>query len=99
MELDYRAILRDAAADALHLLFQHVKIRWRDALVFLNDDVAGAKKAKALAEGNVHVEGNRSAGPLGFFVYSFEIARAESVVPDWRGGIAGIAGPRTIVFL
>src|SRR5260370_28176316 len=45
MELDHGTILRDAAADALHLLLQHVKIRRRDALVFLNDDVAGTKEA------------------------------------------------------
>src|SRR6266581_4740806 len=81
MELDHGAISRDAAADALHLLLQHVKIRRRDALVFLNDDVAGAKEAEAFAEGNVHVERDRRPGLLSLLVHPFEIGGAESVVP------------------
>src|SRR5437762_3787662 len=80
MELDHRAILRDAAADAFHLPLQHLKIGWRDTLVLLDDDVARAKEAEAFAEGNVHVQRNgvlarsaswctlsRSAGPKASF--------------------------------
>src|SRR5260370_712130 len=98
MKLDHGAILRDAAADALHLPLQHVKIGWRNVLVFLNDDVAGAKEAEAFTEGNVHIERNGRPGTLSFFVHAFEIGWAKSVIPDWRRGIACVAGPRTIVF-
>src|SRR5258708_17901984 len=98
MKLDHRAILRDPAADALHLPLQHVEIGCRNVLVFLNDDVAGAKEAEAFTEGNVHVQRNGRPGTFGLFVHSFEIGWAESVVPDWRRGIACVAGPRTIVF-
>src|SRR5712664_3600233 len=73
MKLDDGAMLRDAAADALHLLLQHVKIGRRDVLVLLNDDVAGAKEAEAFTEGNVHVQRNGGPGTLGLFVHSFEI--------------------------
>src|SRR5216683_873153 len=97
MELDDRAIFRDAAADALHLLLQNVKVGWRDAFVFLNDDVARAKETEAFTEGNMHVQRERRSGMLGFFMHFFQIDRAESVVPDRSGGIAGIARPRTIV--
>ena len=98
MELDHGAILRDAAADALHLPLQHVKIRRGDVLVLLDDDVARAKEAETLTEGNVHVQRNGRPGTLGLFVHPFEIGWAESVVPDRRRGIARIAGPWTIVF-
>src|SRR5713226_4725278 len=98
VELNDGAILRDAAADALHLLLQHLEV-WRgDAFVFLNDDVASAEETEAFAEGNVHIERNRCAGPLGFSVHAFEIGRAEGIIPDGRGWIAGIAWPGTIVF-
>src|SRR6267142_4689381 len=98
MELDHRAIFRNAAADAPHLLLQHVEIGRCDALVFLNDDVAGAKEAEAFAEGNMHVERNGSFATFGFFVYALEIGRAEGIVPDRSRGIARIARSGTIVF-
>src|SRR5258706_11037149 len=82
MELDYGAILRDASADALHFLFEDVKIRRGDTFVFLNDDVARAKKTEALAEGDVHVERDGCTGEFGFRVDLFEIGRAEDIVPD-----------------
>src|SRR4029077_7452738 len=91
-------ILRNAAADALHLLLQHVEIGRRDTLVLLNDYVAGAKEAETFAEGNVHVQRNWCACTLGFFVYALEIGRAEGIVPDRSSGIAGIAWPGAIVF-
>src|SRR5882762_5449324 len=97
VELDHGAILRDAAADALHLPLQHVKIGGRDILVLLNDNVTRAKKTEAFTEGNMHVERNRCPGTLGLFMHFFEIGWTESVVPDRRRGIARIARPRTIV--
>src|SRR2546429_346355 len=97
MELDYGAILRDAAADAFHLPLQHVKIGWCDAFVLLDNDVACAKEAEAFTEGNVHVQRNGCPSTLGLFMHPFEIGRTESIVPDRRGGIAGIARPRAIV--
>src|SRR5260221_132196 len=98
VELDYGAILGDAAADAFHFLFQDVKIRRGDTFVFLDDDVAGAKKTEAFAKGNVHVERNGCAGALGFIVHTLEISGPEGIVPDRRRGIAGIARPGAIVF-
>src|SRR5882672_9040390 len=38
VELDDRTIFRNAAADALHFLLEHVKIGWGDTFVFLDDD-------------------------------------------------------------
>src|SRR5260370_3858179 len=98
MELNHGTILRNAAADALHLSFQHVKIGRRDVLVLLNDDVARAKKAEAFTKGNMHVERNRRPGTLGLFVHPFEVRGAKSVVPDRCRGVACIARPRAIVF-
>src|SRR5258708_1189191 len=98
VELDYGAIVGDAAADALHFLFEDVKIRRCNAFVFLNDDIAGAEKAKAFTEGNVHVKRNGCAGALGFFVHALEISGAESIVPYWRCRIAGVTRAGAIVF-
>lgn len=98
MELDYGTILRDATADALHFLFQNVKVRRSDGFVFLDDDIASAKKAKAFAERNVHVERDGRAGVLGLVVDAFEIGGTESVVPYRRGGIAGVARTGAVVF-
>src|SRR6267378_4331644 len=97
-ELDYVAILGDASADAFHFLFQDVKIRRGDTFVFLNDDVARAKKTEAFAEGNVYVERNGRAGALGFIVHTLEISGAECIVPDRGRGIAGVTRPGAIVF-
>src|SRR6266478_470833 len=97
MELDYGAILGDAVADAFHLSLQDVKIRWCDALVLLDNDVARAKEAEAFTKGNVHVQRNGCPGTVGLIVHPFEIGGSESIVPDRSGGIAGIARPRTIV--
>src|SRR5258708_11916753 len=89
VELDYGAILGDAAADAFHFLFQDVKIRRGDAFVFLDDDVAGAKKTEAFAKGNVHVERNGCAGARGFIVHTLEVSAPVGIVPDRRRGIDG----------
>src|SRR5882762_9324446 len=97
MELDYGAILRDATADALHFLLEHVKIGWGDTFVFLDDDVARAEEAEAFAEGNVHVEGDGGAGGFGLGVNFFEIGRAEAVVPNGGRGIAGVTRAGAIV--
>jgi len=86
-----------AAADALHFLLENVEIRRGDAFIFLNDDVAGAEKAEAFAERDVHVERNWSAGMLGLLMDAFEIGWAKGVVPDRGGGITGITRAGAIV--
>src|SRR5260370_33407984 len=98
VELDYGAILGDAAADAFHFLFQDVKIRRGDTFVFLDDDVAGAKKTEALAEGDVHVERDGCTGEFGFRVDLFEIGRAEELIPAGSPARTGIRRPRAVVF-
>src|ERR1700675_2764444 len=55
-KLDDLALFRNTAADPLHLLLQHAEIRGSHALILLNDHIAGAKQAEALAEWNVHVQ-------------------------------------------
>ena len=97
VELDYRAIFGNAAADAGDFPLQDFEVGGRDALVFLDDDVAGAEKAEALAEWNVHVERDRGFGAVGFFVDFFEVGWAEGVVPDGGCGIAGVAGAGAVV--
>ncbi len=97
MELHDGAIAGDAAADASHFAFQDFQVRRSDALVFLDDDVAGAEKAQAFAERNVHVERDGRFSALGFFVDFFEVGGAEGIVPDRRGGIAGVARAGTVV--
>ena len=98
MELNDRAIPGDAAADALHFLLQDVEIGRSDTFVFLDDYVAGAEEAKALAEGDMHVERDGRAGKLGFFVDSFEIGGAEGVVPDRGRRVASVTRSGAIVF-
>src|SRR6266852_3836396 len=98
MELHDGTVLRNAAADALRLALEDVKIRRRDRFVLLDDDVAGTKEAEAFAERNVHVKRDRRFRAFRFFVHFFQIVRAESVIPNGRGGIARIAGAGTVVF-
>ena len=78
-------------------MLQDVEVRRRDGLVFFDDDVAGAEEAEAFAEGNVHVERDGSSGALGLGVHFLEIVRAESIVPDGRSGITGVARTGAIV--
>ena len=73
------------------------KIRRRDAVIFCDDHVAGAEQAKAFAEGQVHVERDGRARGFGLGVDVFEVVGAEGVLPDGRGGIAGVARARAIV--
>lgn len=54
-----------ARAYAFHLALQDTQIRRCSALVLLDDDVAGAGQAKALAERNVHVDRNGGGGAVG----------------------------------
>ena len=98
MELHYRALFGNAAADAFGLALQHVEIRRGDVFVLLDHHIAGAKQAEALAERDMHVQGN---GCFRVFCLSenfFEVRRAERVVPNGRGRIAGVARAGTIVF-
>src|SRR5712692_2812056 len=97
MELHDRTVFRYAPANARHLALQNVEIGRRHAFILLNNDVAGAEETQALAEGDVHVQGNGRSGALRYFVHSLEVIRAESVVPDRRRGIAGIARSRAVV--
>jgi len=97
VELDDRAIFGDATADALRFALEDFEVRRCDALVFLDDDVACAEKAKALAKGKVHVEGDRGFGGICLFVDFFEVGGAEGVVPNRRGGVAGVAWAGAIV--
>src|SRR5712692_7176185 len=46
----------DKAAELLDLFLQDFQIRRRHFLVFLDDHVAGAEQAQALAKRNVHVQ-------------------------------------------
>jgi hypothetical protein len=95
--LDYRAVAGDVAAYVLEFAFQDVEVGGRDGFVFLDDDVAGAEEAEAFAEGDMHVEGDWGFGLVGFGVDSFEVVGAEGVVPDWGGGVAGVAGAWAVV--
>src|SRR5260370_17780485 len=56
MKLNDGAIFRDAAADALHFLLQHVKIRRGDIFVFFNDYVAGATGPRTFPENTLPSE-------------------------------------------
>ena len=66
-------------------------------MFFCDDHVAGAEEAEAFAEGDVHVERDRGLGGVGLGVDAFEIVGAEGVVPDGRGGVAGVAGAGAVV--
>jgi hypothetical protein len=63
----------------------------------LDDDIASAEEAQAFAKRNVHVERDGGFSALGFFVDFFEVGGAEGIVPDRRGGIAGVARAGTVV--
>src|SRR5947207_10534630 len=97
MKLHNRSRTRNAEADSINFLFQNIEIRRRNFFIFLNDYVARAKQAQALAEGNVHVEGNWCARSVSFGVNFLEIVDAEGVVPDGCGGIASVARSGAIV--
>lgn len=97
MELHDGAVIGNAVAYVLDFALKDFQVRRRDALVFLDDDVAGAEEAEALAEGNVHVEGDGGFGAVGFFVNFFKVGWAEGVVPDGRGGVAGVTRAGTVV--
>lgn len=97
VELRDGAIFGDGLADAVDFALQDFEIRRSDTLIFLDDDVAGAEKAEAFAKGKVHVERDGRFCSLGFCVNFFEVVRAEGIVPDGSGRIAGVARARTIV--
>src|SRR5258707_6872534 len=98
MELHYGAIFRNAGADAFRLVLQHIEIRWRDTLVFLNHHVAGAEQAEAFAEGNMHVQRNGRLRVFRLGEDIFQVGRAKAVAPNGRGGVAGVAWTGAIVF-
>ncbi len=55
----------------------------------MNDDVAGAEKAEALAKGEVHVKRDGRLGGVRFGVDFFQVGGAEGIVPDGSGRVAG----------
>ncbi len=65
VKLNHGPFARHASAHAPHFLLEHAEIRRSNALILLNDDVARAEQAEALAERNVHVKRNRRARPFG----------------------------------
>src|SRR6267378_5509442 len=97
MKLDDLALLRNAAANAIQFLLQHSEIWGSDALIFLDDHVAGAEQAQALAKRNVHVEGDGTLRAFRFFVNVLQVVWPEGIVPYWRGRIAGVARPGPVV--
>lgn len=97
VELDDWAIFGDGPADAGDFPFKDFQIRERDALVFLDDYVAGAEEAETFAEGDVHVEREGGFGGVRLLVDFFEVGGAEGVVPDGGGGVAGVARAGTVV--
>ena len=97
MELHDLAIARDGLCYTGDFFLQNVEIWKGNAFVFLDDDVAGAKKTEALAKGQMHVKGNGSARGVGGRVDFLQIGGAKSIVPNGGGGIAGVAWARPIV--
>ena len=97
VELDYWAIFGNAAADAGDFALEDFEVGRRDALVFLDDDVAGAEEAETFAKRDVHVEGDGGFGGVGLGVDFFQVGGAEGVVPDGGGGVAGVAGAGTVI--
>jgi hypothetical protein len=97
MELRDGTRARDAVGHTINLFFQCGEVRWRNAFVFLDDDVAGAEEAETLAKGKMHVERDGRGIALSLFDGGFEIGGAESVDPDRSGGIAGVARAGAIV--
>src|SRR6185437_5980822 len=97
MELNYRAFAGNHARDMIDFLLERGEVRNCDTLIFLNRDVAGAKKAEAFAEGKMHVKRKRRASQIGGGVALFEIVGTEIVFPNRRRGIAGVARSRAIV--
>ena len=57
-----------SSADVLDFALERCEIGRRDAVILGDDHVAGAKKAQALAEGQVHVERDRRARRIGLRV-------------------------------
>lgn len=97
MELGDRALASNGAADAPGFALQDIEIGRGDALVFLDDDVAGAEEAEALAKGNVHVKRDGRFGAIGLLVDLFEIIWTEGIVPDGRGRVARVARTGAVV--
>ncbi len=94
----YRALARNHSRDVVDFLLERGEIGNRHALIFLDRDVARAKKAKAFAERKMHVQRERRAAQIGGGVAPFEIVGAEIVLPNRSGGIAGVARAGAIVF-
>src|ERR1700692_225510 len=95
MELHHRAIVRHSSSYMFDLSLQHIEIRYRHALIFLNNYVTSAKQTQAFAKGKMHVQRNGCLRALRLSVNGFKIAGTESVIPNRRSRIARItrSGP------
>ena len=98
MKLHDGPIAGNEFADVLDFPFECFDVRRRNAMILGDHHVARAEQAQAFAEGKMHVERNRRARRIRARVELFQIVRAEIILPDRRGGIAGVARPRAIVF-
>jgi hypothetical protein len=98
MKLHYRAVARYEAADVFNFPLERLNVRRRYAVILCDHDVTRAKKAQAVAEGEMHVKGNRRVRRVRGGVILFKIVRPEIILPHRRGGIAGVARSRAIIF-
>ena len=97
VKLRHLALARNAMADVISLLFQHVQIRRRNSLVFLDDYVTRAEQAQAFAEGKMHVQRNGAALFLRRGQRCFVFFWSEGVGPHRCRGVAGVTGSRLVV--
>src|SRR5258707_292703 len=97
MKLHHLALYRDASADPLHFPFQDGEVGRRHALILLNDYAAGAEQAQTLAKWNVHVQRYGAPRAFGLLMHTFQIIRAEGIIPHRRGRIAGVARSGPVV--
>src|ERR1700730_16982625 len=99
MELRDLALTGDTFADVVNFVFQNAEIWRRDALVFLDDDVAGAEKAQAFAERQGHIQrkgGARLRWPVPWRLRTLsgqksrsKRARSDSSCSEGRDGCSG----------
>lgn len=88
----------------IHLPFLQYRFHvWRFYLMIHCDTrVAGAIRAKALAKGEVNVQGDALFGVAGIeaaLYMQLPVFCAKVVFPGRNGGIAGVAGNRYVIFL
>jgi len=97
MKLNDGTLAGDVLTDAGQFALQDFKVGRGHGMILLDDDVAGAEKAEAFAEWDMHVKRYGRFCEIGFGMNFFQVGGAEGVIPDGGGGIAGVAGAGTIV--